>query len=138
MKLVVIILRWLAVPVVLAAVAAGCFLAAREAVNIADQRCEYMVGGACVEGWHTGMIEWTIYISVLVALLLMTTLSAWIAPALKRPIAVLAGLLGVGVLSWGYFMTGWIQLLQPVFVAIVAAALGVLLVWRWQGGREVT
>ena len=84
------------------------------------------------------MIEWTIYITVLVALLLMTTLSAWIAPALKRPIAVLAALLGVSVLFAGYFMTGWSQLLQPVFVAIVAGAIGVLIVWRWQGGREVT
>ena len=123
-------LRWLSVPLVIVGVAAGCAACARWFVNLADERCRDMVGGACVESWHTDVVEWSIYVGVVVAFLLMTILSAWVAPSLKRAVSIVVGVLGVLVLIVGRLMTGWDVMLLPVLVGAVSALVGIMIVWR--------
>ena len=130
------ILRWLAIPVVYAGVAAGCFFAARWAVSIADGRCVESVGGACVEGWHTGVVEWSIYVAIVVGLLAITLLCSWLAPAGKKVVAVVIALLGIAPLAAGYIVTGWAELAMPVFVAALAGLIGIVLIWRGQAPAE--
>ena len=130
--MVIQILRWLGVPAVIVGVVGGSVLLARYAVARADLRCENQVGGACVESWHTGVVEWSIYVGVVVTVLLVTLLSAWIAPMLKRSVSVVAALLCVLPLAAAYIVTGWAELGSPIFLAILAAVLGMALVWRFQ------
>lgn len=138
MTLVKSILRWIAVPFVIAVVLATCTWLAIYAVSIADQSCTSMVAGTCVESWHSDAVEWAIYIAVILALVTIPTLSAWIAPAFKKHTALVMGLLGGAPLLIGYFMTNWDDLLFPSLLAIGAAAFGIFLVWRRQTTNAAT
>lgn len=124
------ILRWLAVPIVVAAVIALSIALASWAVTVADQSCTSMVGGTCVESWHSDAVEWAVYIAIVLAVLAIPLLSAWLAPAYKKATALIMGLLGATPLLLGYFMTNWQDLLLPSLLGISSALLGIYLVWR--------
>lgn len=130
------LLRWLLVPVVVVAVAAITAAGGRWVVMASARHCSpgYQAGGACVEPWHTGVIEASIYGGLLVAVPAAVMLSALTAPALKRSIAVSVLLTVLGVLLYLYRVTGWAQLLMPVAVAAVC---GVGALW-WVFSRNRT
>ena len=125
-------LRWLLLPLLLAALLWGAVGAGQRYVDNAAQRCAHAVGGACVEGWHTTVIERVIYTGVVVTPLALTLLAGWVAPNLKRLAAGIAALLCAGLLLVGFLMTSWPELLPPAAVAGVAGLCGFLLVWYWQ------
>ena len=129
------ILRWLGIPVLMAGLGAAGFLTARWAVTQADANCADMVGGACVEGWHTDAVEWSIYIGVVLTVLLMTVFCAWLAPAGKRVVAILVGALACVPFVAGYVMTGWADLVFPIGLALAAAIVGIVWIWRTEGVR---
>jgi cytochrome bd-type quinol oxidase subunit 2 len=124
------LLRWLAVPLTIAAVAFACIAAAQQGVRAAEARCAAMVGGSCVEGWHTDVVEWAIYLGLFVGVALIVVLSAWIAPAAKRAVAVIAALIGLAPAVAGYVLTGWPILLPPILLSAITAAACVAWVWR--------
>lgn len=130
MSLALSILRWLAVPIVVAAVIALSTALASWAVTVADQSCTSMVGGTCVESWHSDAVEWAVYLGIILATLSIPLLSAWIAPTYKKATALIMGLLGAAPLLAGYFMTSWQDLLLPSVLGIGFALLGIYLVWR--------
>lgn len=138
MSLVKSILRWIAVPIVIAAVLIACTLLASWAVTVADQSCTSMVAGTCVESWHSDAVEWAVYIAIIVALLAAIILSAWIAPAYKKATALVIGLLGSATLITGYFTTNWDDLLVPALIAIGSACVGIFLVWRRRATNAAT
>lgn len=123
------LLRWLAIPAVIAGVVTGCFAIARWATTQIDARCEAMVGGACVEGWHTGAVEGVIYLAVVVGVALIVLLSSWIAPAGRRAVALVAGLIAIAPGMAGYLMTRWGDLVAPILVSLAIAALCIAWVW---------
>jgi hypothetical protein len=125
------LLRWLLVPVGAVLVVAGVAVAARWAVTVADGQCpaDSMVAGACVEPWHTGVVEASVYAAVVLAALGLVAVPTLIAPALKRTVAVLGFLLASTVVVAGYYLTGWADLLGPLAVTIVSA--GLALAWVW-------
>lgn len=129
------LVRWLLVPVSAAMVVAGVIAAARWAVSVAGQRCaaESMVGGACVESWHTSMVEAAIYVGVVLVALGLVMVPSMIAPGFKRAVAALGFLLTVGGIGTIYFLTAWAELLGPLAVAAVMAAAA--LWWAWSGRR---
>lgn len=124
------VLRWLGVPFLMAAIGLVCVLISRWVVSSADNNCTDMVGGACVEGWHTDVVEWSIYLGLVAAILLMIVLCAWLAPTGKRIVAVVVGVLAIAPVLAGYVMTGWAELVPPVLVAVGSALIGNLFVWR--------
>ncbi len=137
MSVVISILRWLGVPLAFAAVMGICILLATWAVNVADGNCENMVGGACVEGWHTTVVEWATYIGIVVAFIMAPILSSKVAPTLERSTAVGVGILGNGPLWFGYIASGWGDLLLPACLAAGSAIIGIWLVWRRQDDGSV-
>ena len=120
-----------------AVVIGSCIMLASWAVSYADGSCDSMVGGSCVEAWHSSVVEWSVYLGIVVALLVATTLPARIAPALKRTTAIVAGVIGNAPLWFSYFATNWNDLLLPVILAGISALLGILLVWRWPQRHKV-
>ena len=92
--MVILILRWLSVPAVFVAVMGICILLATSVVAATEGGCENIVGGTCVEGWHTTVVEWSTYVGIAVAFLTAPFLTSKVAPALKRTTAVSAGVLG--------------------------------------------
>lgn len=131
-------IRWLLVPVAAAAMVAGAVIAARWAVSMADGRCPpaSMVGGSCVEPWHTTVVELAFYAATVLAAAGVVILPAIVAPRLKRSVAVTAFVLAVGsaiaVHVAAYRGLGWSELLTPV---IVVAAIGAAAVW-WVCARR--
>ena len=130
--MVVTLLRWLAVPVVVGLVGYLTVRIARWSVTLADAQCQNMVGGACVESWHTGVVEWAIYIAIVVGLLVMLSLAVWVAPAVKRWVAVVLGVLAVGVLWAPFILTGWAALMGPALLGSLISILVMVWVWRQQ------
>lgn len=130
LSLAISILRWLAVPIVVAAVIALSTALASWAVTVADQSCTSMVGGTCVESWHSDAVEWAVYLGIILATLAIPLLTAWIAPTYKKAAALLMGLLGAAPLLAGYLMTSWQDLLLPSLLGIGFALLGIYVVWR--------
>lgn len=130
------VLRWLLVPVTAVAVVAAVVAAGRWGVALADRRCpvESMVGGACVEPWHTSIVEAAIYIGAVAAAAGLVVLPAMVAPHFKRAVGAfgLAALLGGS--GYAYSVTGWVQLLWPCVVALPAGALA--LWWVWSRTRQ--
>jgi len=131
-------IRWLVVPVAAAAVIVGTFAAGRWAVTIADGRCppESMVGGACVEPWHTSVVETVIYAGVVLAAIGIVILPAVIAPNFKRTTAAVAFALGVGGLAAMHIaasnVMGWSELIRPLFIAALAGAVSLWWVFSWR------
>lgn len=140
--MLITILRWLALPLSLVAVPAAGVLLAFGLVALADGRCVDMVGGACVEPWHTTAVEWAIAASVAAVLLLMPVAAGRIAPLGKRPVTIVAAVLGVALLGALAVRTGWGGLGTLTGVALVAALVGVTIALRGQrddgtaGGTE--
>lgn len=121
------IVRWLLVPASAVAVVALAVAGSRWAVSLIDRRCpvDRMIGGACVEPWHTGAVEGSIYVSVVVGALALALVPAMVAPGLKRTVAAAGCLLGVGAGLTLYLSTGWNELLVPLILAAAAGSLGV-------------
>jgi hypothetical protein len=133
------LLRWLLVPVAAAMVLAGVAATARWAVTVADGQCpvDSMVAGACVEPWHTGVVEASVYVGVVLAALGLVVVPTLIAPALKRTVAVLGFLLASSLVAGGYYLTGWGDLLGLLAVTLVSAGLTLAWVWiRWRPADE--
>ena len=131
-----IILRWLCVPVsalILAFIAVG---GSRGIVNLADTRCaaENMMGGACVEPWHTGFVELTIYFGIIFAAFTLSLIPSAIAPAFKRTVAVIAGVLPAAGLGTFYYFTQWPQLILPMIVAVTGSTL--CITWVWSRSKQ--
>ena len=120
------LLRWILVPGSAAAILMGIFLAGRGVVTLADAHCvsDFMVGGACVEGWHTTAIELTIYGGVLLAALGLTIVPALLAPALARWISVLGFVLLLTLFALAYYVTRGSEFLPPMALAALAGAAG--------------
>lgn len=131
MQALVTVIRWLLVPVSAVAVIAAGMLGARAAVAIADRRCpmESMVGGSCVEPWHTSVVETTIYVAAAVCMAGLVILPALIAPQLQRTVAVLLFLAAVGCIAAAFVLTGWPDLLRPLLVAVPVGALALWWIW---------
>jgi hypothetical protein len=130
-------IRWLLVPVSAAAVVGACIVAARWAVSIVDRRCPAgsMVGGACVEPWHTTAVEASIYTAIVLAVLGLVILPSLIAPQLKRTVAVVAFLGAIAAAGAVYFMTAWAEMLLPLVVTVLSGGIGIL--WVWSRSRGV-
>lgn len=124
-------LRWLLVPVSGAAVVVLCAFAARWSVLIVDGRCpaHSMVGGSCVERWHTTAVEISIFAAVALAALGLVLLPAAVAPGLKRAVAAVGFAIAAGVGGAAYFVTGWADMLVPFMIATTAGAAGLWRVW---------
>ncbi|MEZ5551012.1 MAG: hypothetical protein R3E82_09010 [Pseudomonadales bacterium] len=134
MRLVITVLRWLLVPVSLAAVVGGTLFAARSTVDLIDARCpaQSMVAGSCVEPWHTGAIETVIYVALLIAAAGLVVIPTLIAPGIKRVVASVGFLLGGGLVGGLYFMTTWSDLRMPLLIVLVSG--GLSLWWMWTRG----
>ena len=80
------VLRWLLTPLAAVSSVVGVIIAGRWTVTLADARCpsQSMIGGACVEPWHTGVVEAVIYVGLVLAAAGLVVLISLIAPALKR------------------------------------------------------
>ena len=128
------LIRWLLVPVSTVAIAAGAVALSRALVGWFDQRCapENLIGGACVESWHTGAVETGIYAAVILGGFLLATIPALLAPAYRRAVAVLILLLVFAGIAWANFTFGWGDIVLPSIVALAVTALGCLLIWRRQ------
>lgn len=124
-------IRWLLVPVAAAAVLSFCTVAARLAVTLADRYCPMpsMVGGSCVEPWHTTIVEVVIYTACALAASGVVLLPALVAPRFARAVAAVT-LTGVLIIAGsGYLLLGWAELLMPVFVVAVFGAAALAWVW---------
>ncbi|MGI9327552.1 MAG: hypothetical protein ACR2PZ_20205 [Pseudomonadales bacterium] len=121
------VIRWLLVPLSVALVAPATVALGQKVIGLADQRCapEHLIGGACVESWHTGTVELVIYIGCLILAVGVTLLPASIAPAGKRLVASIGYLLLLGAFVTGYVFTRWPEFFTPAAVAAVAGALAV-------------
>jgi hypothetical protein len=130
-------IRWLLVPLSAAAVVVAGIVGARWAVSIVDRRCpvESMVGGACVEPWHTTAVEASIYTAIVLAVLGLVILPSLIAPQLKRTVAVVAFLGAIAAAGAAYFMTAWAEMLLPLVVTVLSGGIGIL--WVWSRSRGV-
>lgn len=130
------VLRWLLTPVAAALWVGGIVVAGRWVVSLADARCASgnMVGGACVEPWHTGVVEGVIYVGLILGAAGLVTLPALIAPALKRSMATLGFLLGAGLVGTLYFMTRWSDFQMPLLVVLVSGGISVW--WMWTRGER--
>lgn len=130
------IIRWLLVPVSATAVVVLAIFGSRWAVTVIDSRCpvDRMVGGACVEPWHTSAVEAAIYAGVGLGALGLTLVPALVAPSLKRTVAVAGFLLGVGAAATLYLTTSWSVLLPPLALAAASGALGVWIMWSRANG----
>lgn len=137
MPVVITVVRWVGLPIVFAAVVGGCIMLSSWAVSFADGSCDSMVGGSCVEGWHSNVVEWSVYLGIVAALLAVTMLLAKIAPSFKRTTATIAGILGNAPVWFGYFVTGWDDLLLPVILATLSASFGIMVVWQWRDVESV-
>ncbi|MEM1231337.1 MAG: hypothetical protein AAGI15_12425 [Pseudomonadota bacterium] len=129
------ILRWLAVPAVVAAVALGSVMAANGYVASATRQCAAMAGNACVEGWHTATVERAILTALALAVLLAVLGASWLAPAGKRLVAIAVSLVGIGLPLTVWFYTGWQELRVPTGLAGLTALLACVLVWRRVGAH---
>ncbi|HEX7036818.1 MAG TPA: hypothetical protein VF210_13660 [Pseudomonadales bacterium] len=130
-------IRWLLVPVSAVAVIAASVVAGRAAVALADRRCptESLIGGSCVEPWHTSVVEAAIYGAVAVCVAGLVILPARIAPQLQRTVAVLLFLAAVGCAGAAFVLTGWADLLRPLLVAVPVGALALWWVWSRRPAR---
>ena len=128
------IVHWLLVPGSAVIIIAGTVFGSRWAVNIADNRCapENMIGGACVESWHTGLVELAIYAGLVLCALGLTLIPAAIAPSFKRLVSIVGALLTIGSTITAYYFTRWPELIWPVAVATLVCTTSVLWVWSWR------
>ena len=125
------IMRWIAVPIALALILAATVGGGQWIVTLVDSGCgpENMIGGACVEPWHTGAVENVIYIAVVIAALAITIIPATIAPDLKRTVAVFGALLLVGLTGSLYYFTRWPEFVFPSVIAALTAIVGIVWIW---------
>ncbi|NBC23796.1 MAG: hypothetical protein GVY21_10005 [Gammaproteobacteria bacterium] len=126
------VVRWLLVPVAAAAIIVLTIMAGRGVVDLIDGRCppQSMIGGACVEPWHTGAVEAVIYGATGLGVLALVIVPALVAPSLQRSVASAGALLGTGAVGAFYLLTTWAVVLPLLAVAVAAAALGLWWAWR--------
>ena len=126
------ILRWLSIPLLMVGLIVIAAFAGAQIIGALDTRCApaNMTGGACVESWHSGAIEWVIYVAVFIAAFLLVFLPAWIAPAGKRIVAVLAAVLVTAAPTSVWLGLGWTDFMLPSLIALVSSGLGGWWVWR--------
>ena len=127
MHVALTILRWLLIPLCIAAVLGTGVFAGRWLVAMADSRCDpaNMIGGACVESWQTGTVEIAIYTVIVFVTVLLILLPWLLAPALKRTVATISGLLLPLLIGAVYVRFGWADFLLPMLVAAAVAASGI-------------
>ena len=140
LRILALLLRWLLVPVSMAALAMAGALIGRWLVALGDSRCtnENLIGGACVEAWQTGFVELVIYAGAIVLVLALTALPTAIAPALKRTVACSCGLVVPVMTTLVYFRFGWADFLPLVFVTTATAVVGISLVFFWRRSNATT
>jgi len=126
------VVRWLLVPVSAVVVVGLAIAGGRGTVTLIDGRCppQSMVGGACVEPWHTGAVEAVIYTATGIGVLALAIVPALIAPSLKRSVAAAGALLGVGAVAAFYAVTTWPVVLPLLALAATAGGLGLWWTWR--------
>ena len=126
------ILRWLSIPLLMGGLIVIAVITGERIVSYLDDRCApaNMTGGACVESWHSGAIEWVIYVGVFIAAFLLVFLPAWIAPAGKRIVAALAAVLVTAAPTSVWLGLGWTDFMLPSLIALVSSGLGGWWVWR--------
>lgn len=135
-------LRWLLVPISAAAVVAGTIIAGRWAVAIAAGRCapQNMVGGACVEPWHTSVVETVVYTGVVLAAAGIVVLPAAIAPEFKRTTGAVTFVLGVGGLLAVHVaasnLMGWSELMLPLLLAAATGAAALWWAFSWRVSND--
>ncbi len=132
MRVALTILRWLLLPLCIAAVLGAGVFTGRWLVALADSSCNpsNMVGGACVESWQTGTVEIAIYTMIVLVTGLLTLLPWLLAPALKRTVATISSLLTPLLIGAVYFRFGWSDFLLPTLLAAVVAAIGIYWVFK--------
>ena len=140
LRILGLLLRWLLVPIVTVALGLAGALLGRWIVSLGDSRCttENLIGGACVEAWQTGFVEAVIYAVAIVLVLAMTALPAAMAPALKRSVACICGLIVPILVIGAYLRFGWTDFLPLVFVTTASAVVGISLVFFWRRSNATT
>jgi len=119
-------LRWLLVPISVAMIVASIAALARWGVTLTDQQCavEHMVGGTCVESWHTSVVDYAIYLAVIAIGLGVALVPASIAPSHRLAVAIVCvGLVLAGFLTF-YTFTRWPELLLPLLLTAISGGLG--------------
>lgn len=126
------ILRWLAIPLSMGSLIVLAVFTGERIVSALDARCApaNMTGGACVESWHSGAIEWVIYVELFISAFLLVFLSAWIAPSGKRIVAVLAAVLATAAPTTLWLGLGWSDYMLPSLIVLVSSVVGGLWIWR--------
>ncbi len=125
-------LRWSLVPVSVGTILASAFFLGRAVVDWFDTKCapQNLIGGACVESWHTNAVETGIYAALVFGAFCLTTIPALIAPAWRRFVTTLLLLLVVVGAVGIHFRFGWSDFVLPLCVAVLVAALGCWTIWR--------
>lgn len=128
------ILRWLAIPLLMGTLILVAAFTGERIVSALDARCSpvNMTGGACVESWHSGAIEWVIYVVLFISAFLLVFLPAWVAPSGKRVVAVLAAVLVTAAPTSLWLGLGWSDFMPPSLIVLVSSILGVF----WVRNRE--
>lgn len=131
MAIIKILARWLLVIVCTAIIAVAIIQGSRYGVILADGFCseQNMIGGACVETWHTGLVETAIYIGLVLCTACLVIVPSAIAPAIKRPVAIVGGILCPAGLGAFYYLTSWPELFLPMLISILTAVFALLWVW---------
>lgn len=121
------IMRWFMVPVSAVLIVGGLVAAARLIINLVDALCtpENMIGGSCVEPWHTGAVEIAIYSGLILCALGLTLIPPAIAPKFKHTVSIAGAVLLFGATGVAYYLTRWPELFAPMLVAGIASAIGV-------------
>ena len=88
-----------------------------------------MIGGACVEGWQTGLVEAAVYLGVILCTLSLTLIPSALAPALKRTVSVVGSMGCLAGLGWFYYITSWPELFLPMIISTLSAVVGLWWIW---------
>ena len=101
--------RWLMVPITWVLIAGILILAGNLIVTWADTRCPLaeQVGGACVLGWHTTLLDWLLYGGLTLFTPLALLAGAYVAPALKRVVSLFALLMTLTAILLVWYFTRW-------------------------------
>ena len=124
--------RWLLALASIAGIVVGAFYFGQWLVVQFDGSCGEgnVIGGSCVETWHTRAVEIGIYAAVVLGAIGLSIIPAWIAPTLKRSLAVLILVLFSVALLAPYIMLGWADLVLPSLVGILVMIVGTLITMR--------
>ena len=131
MTIIKILARWLLAAASAVIIAVLFIQGSRFGVSLSDTFCteQNMIGGACVEPWHTGLVEAAIYIAVVLCTVCLTIIPSAFAPALRRTVSVVGSLMCLAGLLAFYNLTKWPELFPPMAVSILCGAIALFWVW---------